>query len=464
MSDPCGSGTEVQHWAEYEPGAAVPWDRRRVVHLHRRAGFAATWGEIERDLKDGPRSSIDRLLAGEARAGGASTEFEQNAGQLADAAIAARDSSRLKSWWVYRMLFGPDPLGERLALLWHNHFATSNAKVNDLADMWRQNDTFRHLARARFGDLLKAMMRDPALLRWLDADSNRKGRPNENLARELMELFTLGVGRYTETDVKEAARALTGWTVAAGASRDDLAEHDEGDKVILGRRGRWRGDDLVRLLLEHEATPRRLAWRICEMLLGEGATSEAGIQALAAGLRQRDLDLGWAVETVLRSRAFMAPSNLGSHVLGPVEYIVGAARCLELSGPPPSTLLLADWAARLGQDIFFPPNVGGWPGGRGWISPHSMIARTNFAAALVDGRLTRNGRPFDAAALPRRHGRPEDLEGVISFYCELILGAAPGADWRHALVESLGPAHRGSPQSLRTAVALILASPAAQLA
>jgi len=432
--------------------------------LHRRAGFAATWREIERDLKDGPRASIDRLLAGEARTGVAATEFEQRAGELADAAIASRDSNRLKSWWVYRMVFGPDQLGERLTLMWHNHFATSNAKVNDIGDMRRQNDTLRRLARGRFGDLLEAMMRDPALLRWLDADTNRKGHPNENLGRELLELFTLGVSRYGETDVKEAARALSGWGVAAGAFREDLAEHDDGEKVILGRKGRWRADDLVRILLAHEATPERLAWRICELLVGEGAVSAEGMVALADGLREHALDIGWAVETVLRSQVFMAPANMGAHVVGPVEYVVGAARCLELSGPPPSTLLLADWAARLGQDLFYPPNVGGWPGGRGWISAHSMIARTNFAAAVVDGRLSRRATPFDAGALLRRYGRPGDLEGVISFYSELIFGAAPDSGWHDRLLESLGPADRGSAGSAGQAVALLLASPAAQLA
>jgi uncharacterized protein (DUF1800 family) len=451
-------------WAEYKPGADAPWNRRRVVHLHRRAGFAATWAEAERDLRDGPKASVDRLLKSNARAASQPDEFRQTADQLADAAVASGDAGRLKAWWVYRMLFGADVLAERLALLWHDHFATSNLKVADLAAMRQQNELFRRHARGPFGELLRAAAHDAALLRWLDADTNRKGRPNENLARELMELFTLGIGHYTETDVKEAARALTGWTLVDGGFRHDPARHDEGEKTILGRKGHWRGDDLVRMLLEHPATAHRLAWRICDLLMGEGIVTEAGLDALAEGLRRHDLDIGWAVETVLRSGAFFAPANLGARVLGPVEYVVGAPRALELSDPPPSSLVLADWMARLGQDLLYPPNVGGWPGGRGWISPHTLIGRANFAAALVDGGLGGSPRPFDALALPRRHGRNEDLDSVLAFYAELLLGDVPGPAWCDHLRTSLGSDAKSTPQTLRRLVALVLAWPAAVLA
>jgi uncharacterized protein (DUF1800 family) len=451
-------------WAAYTPGSEAPWDLRRVVHLHRRAGFAATWQEIQRDLKDGPRASIDRLLKGQARASEAAKEFQQTSESLADSAVGSDDPGRLKAWWVYRMLFSPDPLTERLTLLWHNHFATSNLKVNDLAAMQRQNDIFRRHARAPFGDLLKAVVHDPAMLTWLDASVNRKGHPNENLARELMELFTLGIGHYTESDVKEAARALTGWTLVEGTLREAPARHDEGEKTVLGRKGQWRGDDLLQMLLEHPATARRLAWRICEMLMGEGAVSAAGIDALADGLRERRLDIDWAVETVLRSQAFFGPANLGTRVLGPVEYVVGAARALEVWHPPPSSLVLADWAARLGEDLFYPPNVGGWPGGRSWISPHTMIGRANYAAAVVDGGMTRAAEPFDALALPKRYGRGQDLEAVVAFYSELLLGASPNAAWREGLRTSLGPRATATPRTLRRAVALILASAEGQLA
>jgi hypothetical protein len=176
------------------------------------------------------------------------------------------------------------------------------------------------------------------------------------------------------------------------------------------------------------------------------------------------MDVGWAVATVLRSQAFFAPANLGARVLGPVEYVVGAARALELVNPPPSSLVLSDWAARLGQDLFYPPNVGGWPGGRGWISPHTLIGRANYAAALVDGGLTRGGEPFDAAALPKRYGRGQDLDAAVTFYSELLLGAPPGPGGRERLRAALGPRAGAGPQALRRAAALTLASAEAQLA
>jgi uncharacterized protein (DUF1800 family) len=449
-------------WAPYAPTADTPWDLRRVVHLHRRAGFAATWSEIERDLKDGPKASIDRILTGKACSDGVPEEFAETADLLGGTAASSRDPARLKAWWVYRMLYGPDPLTERLVLMWHNHFATSNLKVDDLAAMRRQNDLFRRLARAPFGQLLNAAVRDPAMLLWLDASVNRKGHPNENLARELMELFTLGIGHYTEKDVKEAARALTGWTVADGEFQEVPTGHDPGDKTILGRTAKWTGADLVKMLLDHPATARRLAFRVCELFMGEGAVDPTGLESLAAGLRERDLDIGWAVETVLRSRAFFAESNLGKRVLGPVEYAIGAARALELFESPSSTLVLAEWAARLGQDLFYPPNVGGWPGSRNWLTTRSVIGRANYAAALVEGKRVGRPGPMDALALASRHGHGKDRDSTIAFYTRLLLGVEPMPAWRERLTAALGSGP-AEPETVRRVVVLILAMPEAQL-
>ncbi|HEY7154366.1 MAG TPA: DUF1800 domain-containing protein [Gemmataceae bacterium] len=447
----------------YTPTEDMPWNLRRVVHLHRRAGFAATWSEIQRDVKDGPKTSIDRLLTGKARGQSVPEDFERVSPLLADSAIAAGDAGRLKAWWVYHLLFGPDPLGERLTLMWHNHFATSNAKVDDLATMRRQNDLFRTLGRKPFGELLTAVVRDPALLLWLDAPANRKEHPNENLGRELMELFTVGIGHYSEDDVKDAARALTGWTVVEGEFRDMPARHDDGDKTILGKKGTWHGDDLLKLLLDHPATPRRLAVRICEQFMGEGVIDAAGIDALADGLRRNNLRVGWAVETVLRSRAFFAEKNLGTRVVGPVEYVLGAVRALEMFDPPPSTVALADWTALLGMDLFYPPNVFGWPGGRRWINTRSVVGRANCAAALVGGNGAGRPEPLDALALARRHQRGRDLEDVIAFYGELLLGTPPSEAFRARLHKALGSKAALEPETVRRVVVLILASPEAQL-
>jgi tetratricopeptide (TPR) repeat protein len=185
------------------------------------------------------------------------------------------------------MLFGPDPLGERLTSVWHNHFATSNEKVGDLAAMLQQNECFRKLARAPFGRLLREAIRDPALLNWLDAPVNRKGRPNENLARELLELFTLGVGLTPRSTSRKPLASSRAGLVEEGRFAESPRLHDDGPKTVLGRTGAWRGQDLLLMLLEQPATAQRLAGRLCELFLGEGMAGEAGIGALARSLRRQ---------------------------------------------------------------------------------------------------------------------------------------------------------------------------------
>jgi uncharacterized protein (DUF1800 family) len=447
----CGPGAA---WATYEPTTEAPWNLRRVVHLHRRAGFAATWAEIQRDLSDGPEPSIDRVVTGRSRIA-MLDEFESTSNLLADAAANSSDVNRLRAWWIFRMLGSPDPLGERLTLMWHNHFATAQSKVDDLALMRRQNDTFRRLARAPFGDLLTASVREPALLLYLDAPSNRQDHPNENLARELLELFTLGIGNYTEADVKEAARALTGWTVEDGAFHDAPSKHDSGEKTLFGRRGRWAPSDLLAMVLERPATARRIARRICDVFMGEGAVDELATIALANELTGNGLDIGRAVETVLRSRVFFAASNLGSRVVGPVEFVIGACRAVVPREWMPSTLLLADWMGLLGQELFEPPNVGGWPGGRGWLNPRSLVGRANFAAALVAGRPIGLPAPVDARSIAAEQRLGRSAADVREAASALLLGIASR--------ERKGTETDPSAEGGRKALATVLASPEAQI-
>jgi len=439
-------------WSPYVPNATMPWDVRRVVHLHRRAGFAATWGEIRRDLKDGPSTSVERLLAGKS-AMYSPPNFAATADLLADAAVSANEPGRLKAWWVYRILFGPDPVGEKLTLLWHDHFATSNAKVQDLGAMRRQNDQFRKHARGPFGILAGAAVRDPALMNYLDAPANRKGHANENLAREMMELFTLGIGHYTEADVKEAARALTGWTVDEGEFKNNPTAHDDGEKTILGKRGKWTGDDLVKMLIEHPATSERVAFKLCRLFFGERGVDEALRKSLAAGLCEHNLEIGWAVGTILRSRAFFEDSNIGSKFVGPVDYVVGAARALELFDPAPSTLALADWCGRLGQDLFEPPNVGGWPAGKAWVSARTLISRANYVTALLDGPSAGRPTAFDPAAFAKRYDFGTERAALVSCFGQLLLGTEPTPPLRDTLLRTEG----------RKLVGALLTAPEAQL-
>ena len=434
--------THDDPWAPYAPSAAEPWDRRRVVHLHRRAGFGATWEEAERDLADGPGPSVDRLLTGLPDTG----EFEATAARLADAAMASPEPGRLKGWWADRMLRSPDPLGERLTLMWHDHFAAANRKVDDLGAMRRQNEAQRRLARGPFAALLGAMLRDPALLAWLDAAGNTREHPNENLARELMELFTLGVGRYAEADVKDAARALTGWRVVDGRARFVASRHDDTPKAILGRTGPAGLDELLGRLIDHPATPLRLAWRLCKEFLGESTAPPDALRALADGLRANDLDIGWGVATILRSGLFHGGPDLGARVAGPAEFVVGAARSLGLVDPAPSTPVLADAMARLGQDLLDPPNVGGWPGGRAWITTRSALGRAAYASMLVGGLDIGLPEPVDPRALAARHGRAADP----TFFPRLLLGLdAPAVPL-------------DDPKSAHRALSRLLASPEVQ--
>jgi uncharacterized protein (DUF1800 family) len=442
------------YWPRYEPSEAAPWNLRRVVHLHRRAGFAGTWSELARDLADGPQVSIDRFLVGRAYTA-TPTDFETVSRALSDAAVSSSNPQRLKAWWFYRMVFSGDPLAERLTLMWHNHFATSNAKVDSVGMMRDQNHTFRTGARKPFGELLPSVVKGPAVLMWLDADKNRAGHANENLGRELLELFTLGIGHYSEIDVQQAARALTGWRVVGFEFRNDEKSHDAGEKIILGRSGNFTGDDLLGIVLAHPATAHRLAWRICRTFLGEASVEPAALDALSAGLRERNLDIGWGVETVLRSQRFFTDQEIGARIVGPPEFIAGAVRALECFSQPPSTLLLADTAARMGQDLFYPPNVGGWSEGKSWLSSAAIVARSGLAAALVDGRLTHDNAPPDIAALVERHASTTDLTGATRWLGELLYGGLATETIEPVVQEAM---RASTPQRspLATAVFLLL--------
>jgi uncharacterized protein (DUF1800 family) len=293
---------------------------------------------------------------------------------------------------------------------------------------------------------VQAMLCDPALVVWLDAQENTKVHPNENLARELMELFTLRIGHYSEDDIKQAARALTGWRFVGDDVRLIPSRHDTGTKTILGHTAAFDNDGLAALLLDHPATSRRLAWRLCHEFLGEGTVDELAVEALAGGLRAHDLDIGWGIATLLRSRLFFDVANLRRRIASPIDYVVGTVRALEMFDPAPSTPVLADWCGRLGQDLFYPPNVGGWPGGRSWITTRSAIGRANFAAALVDGAYVGLGTSFDPIALAAHHGQGRNP----SFFAQLLLGA----DGPEVPLDAPGPA--------RQALVRLLASPDAQ--
>ena len=379
----------MDSWKVYSPTEQQPWNAERVAHLHRRVVFGGTWREHQRDLQGTPQEAVDRVMEGEFRASEVPQDFSLLADTIGEAAAAQPNAERLKAWWIYRVLFTSDPLCERLTFMWHDHFATSNLKVNSLRQMKRQNDTLRAHAKGDFGDLLHAMLRDPALLLWLDAPANRRGHANENLGRELMELFTLGIGNYAESDVKNAARSLTGLGIKGNRFRFEMRRHDSSEKTILGHTGKFQADDLADVLLQQPATALHIAGKLIHEFFADGVVSEQARGELAEQLRQTGLNTTLAVETILRSQLFFSNANRNTRICDPLSFLAIPLRALELLHDPPSTVALSGWLTRMGLDLFLPPNVAGWPGGRTWLSTRTVIARANYSDAIVSGKLYR---------------------------------------------------------------------------
>jgi uncharacterized protein (DUF1800 family) len=444
-------------WAPWDPGPNDRWDLARVGHLHRRAGFAPPWTILQRDLRDGPAASVARLLDGEPTAGdGQSAEafeamLDAMAGQLAQAASL----SRLQGIWLYRMIFTPHPLRERMTLFWHNHFATSHAKVKNSHLMQRQNDLLRSHALGDFKAMLAAIGKDPAMLIWLDSTENRKAHPNENYAREVMELFTLGRGHYTEKDVQEAARAFTGWFVVSDRFREIPGQHDAGPKQVLGRTGLLRGDDIPAILLEQPACAEHL----CRKLVREFVTEVDPISAdligpLARRFRESDFDIRVPLRMILGSNLFHSAEIRRRRVKGPVEFTVGSIRALEILKPTVQADALALACGRMGQSLYAPPGVAGWDGGPAWANSTTMLTRANFALALLADRDPALGRRFDAEALAAKHGATTPRESA-TFLIDLLVQDAFARNVRDRVAAETGP---------NEAAALILASPEYQLA
>ena len=274
-------------WQPYRPDDSNPWDIKKVGHLYRRAAFGANYRQLDEGVAAGPEKTIAGLLSG----GPALEVFNRQMAEMT-ASLNLVIDEELRGWWIFRILQSPFPLEERMTLFWHNHFATSNAKVQNLRYMLKQNELIRRNALGSFRTMLEEMSKDPAMMVWLDTSLSKKGQANENYARELMELFSLGIGHYTETDVREAARAFTGCEIRDGKFRLNTIEHDSGDKTFLSKRGSWGCDDIVRICLEQEAAPRFIAGKLFRFFISDTIdASHDLIDPLAAQLRTSDFDL-----------------------------------------------------------------------------------------------------------------------------------------------------------------------------
>jgi uncharacterized protein (DUF1800 family) len=299
-----------------------------------------------------------------------------------------REGQELKAWWMREMLESPTPLAERMTLFWHGHFATSQQKVVRSLAMWQQHQLLRAQALGNFGTLLHGVAKDPAMLAYLDGATSRKEAPNENFAREVMELFTLGEatqgGGYSEQDVREAARAFTGWSV----ERDDFsfrlrpAFHDGGSKQLFGRSGAFDGDAALDLMLQQPAAAPFITAGLWREFVSPAAQGRE-FDAIAAHFRASGYDIGTVLRDLLLSDAFWAPDNPGVLIKSPVELVVGAVRQFGLT--PPETLPLVQKSAQLGQNLLVPPNVKGWPGYTDWIDATRLLERKRFAEQLFRG-------------------------------------------------------------------------------
>ena len=409
---------------DLQPMAAGDWRQEYAAHLLERAGFGGTPADVARLAAMPSRQAVQTLLryrqtadamppfepSGVHDAGlepfatsrPAATNQARDTGQalgvmvkpggnrrmqqVADRFLYWLRASRLEThrlgyWWAHRMLTTRRPLEEKMTLFWHGHFATSEEKVRDYRKMQQQNQLLRAHATGNFRTLLIAVAQDPAMLAYLDAAVNIKGAPNENFAREIMELFTLGVGHYSEQDIREAARAFTGWNYTGLAFVVNPAQHDDGHKTVLGQQGNFDGVQVIDILLAQPAAADFIAAKIYRYFVREELS--APLQArLGHLLRTSNYEIAPFLETIFNSRDFYSDASVASRIKPPVELVVSTYRKMGLTTVP-GMPDFNDLTESLGQKLLFPPNVAGWAHGQSWITPGLLFARGNFVYDTV---------------------------------------------------------------------------------
>jgi uncharacterized protein (DUF1800 family) len=459
----------VQAWQPWEPTETDPWGLKWAGHLYRRAAFGASLPELRDAVHAGHTAALDRLWRTDEEAEERHQFLTINGRRVAD----QNNEQALRGWWVYCMLNTLQPVREKLTLFWHNHFATSIAKVRRTDLMYQQNRLMRHHALSKFQPFLLEMSQDPAMLVWLDSNSNIKGRPNENYAREIMELFSLGVGNYTETDIRQAARAFTGWHTEGAKFDFNEKFHDTGEKTVLSQTGPWNGDDIVRILLEQPACARFLVKKLYRFYISETQDPPAALlEPLATQLRQSDYDLGQLVKTMLRSRHFYSDYSYRQRIKSPTEFVLGAVKAVGQGFAAPGALVSK--ISTMGQQLFAPPNVKGWEGGRAWLNTATVLARHNFAQSLSSGTGQLNlADPFNPVAVaidPSALVRQEKLtepRGIVNLLCELLLQGDLSEASRQRLTDFVAegaPKEEALDQRVRATVHSMMTMPEYELA
>jgi uncharacterized protein (DUF1800 family) len=445
----------AQAWLPFEPTEARPFDRHMAAHLHRRAGLAATGQELDRAVRVGPQASVKALLAAQDQ----TAAFDEEMRKFAQVTLAANNPELLSGWWLHRMRHTPAPLVEKMTLFWHGHFATSAAKVREPELMLRQNEMFRQHALGSFAELARGIARDPAMLLYLDSASNRKVHPNENFAREVMELFCLGLGQYTERDIQELARCYTGWEIQHGAFKFNRYQHDYGSKTVLGKSGKFDGDEGLAVILDHPATAEFICRKLVRYFVADDEPiSPELIAPLAQKFREADLNVGPVLETLLTSRVFYSDAAIGRKIRSPIELGIGWLRALD------GTTNMVELAGRLrelGQMPLYPPNVKGWDGGRGWINSSTLLGRANLVRSLIEnGEVRYGGKSLEQHLSDQAARSPEE---TVDYLAELLVAVPLSPDVRSQLVAQLQTGGN-RPRALRDTLHLLGSLPEFQLA
>ena len=376
----------------------VPWDSRTVGHLMRRAGFSAAPEELERLMDIGFEATLDELLNHEAVD---DTEMEEGLEEQnypftrlnANGRIRP-NTSGMQHWWLYRMVNSRRQLLEKMTYFWHDYFATSVSTVRQVGIgakpyMMAQNELLREYALGNFKEMVTRIARDPAMLVWLDNRSNVKDHPNENWSRELLELFTMGEGNYTDQDVVEAARAFTGWGLnRRGAFHFFPGRHDFGAKTFLNRSGAFDGDDIIDIIFEQDATAEFISRKLFAFFVHPDPPEEL-IAELADVFRQNDYEIRPLMRAIFEHPEFYSDRAYRSLIKSPADLFVGLFRELGKS----DTVFLPRFMASTGQELFAPPDVSGWTSGVGWINTSTLLARYN-AFNILTSHLGRGALYF----------------------------------------------------------------------
>ena len=416
-------------------------ERARIAHLLRRAGFGPSEQELTEYTALGFEGAVSRLLDYDALP------------ELADRVLP--EDVGLHVWWLDKMLHTNRPLHEKMTLFWHGHLTSALQKVKDPNAMLAQNQLFRANALGNYGQLLRAISRDGAMIRWLDLQTNRKGAPNENYARELLELCTLGVAHSTDDDSDPVTRAFTGWTTTPdGRFQFNPNQHDAGQKTILGQTGPFDGDAVSDMLAAHPTTARFISAKLFRFFAYPGP-EPAVIDRLAEVYLQSDGSIKAVVGAIFRSPEFSSERAYRALIKSPTELVVGALRVLGADAVPPQAVQ----AMRLlGQELFNPPNVAGWFGHRSWINASTLLGRFNVLGAVATqiGNPNIGGQPLPA--LLQAATTPADRAQRV---LDLLLDGEASTDERDALLAYATEAKR--PEQLRGLFRVAMTFPAYQL-